>query len=119
MKRLASLTMAVSVLFSGYSMAGESNAPMDPYIRGILIDTCKAALTNRPYKLRKVMSENYLRPKAVAMKVMCNGKDISTFAYSHKAPRTGDFLSKYIGHVEIKDLAATHGKWKVTFDVAK
>ena len=88
------LTKTLSVVALGLSMAAVSqtasagNQPLDPYIESALIDVCKSTLTNRTYKMKKTIDGYNLNTQTVAMKVMCNGANISDFAAQNGAHKT-------------------------------
>ena len=85
-----------------------------PYTDAALVDVCKSAQSNKVYKLKSVMKSYRLQDKTVALKVMCNGDDIITFAEKNGATKTADKLQKSIGNVSITDVAVID-KINVTF----
>jgi len=107
---LIALATAVPVL--AFSLP--SQAAMSPYMKTALVDVCKAAKSNKIYKLNSTTKAYHLKNKTVALKVMCNGDDIISFAESHGADKTAASLQKSIGDVNIIDTAAT-AKLNVTF----
>ena len=70
-----------------------------------LIDVCKAAQSNNTLRLTKTVDSYRLKTKTVAMKVVCNGENISEFAATHGANRTADRLNNSLGDVSIEDVA--------------
>ena len=107
---LIALATAVPVL--AFSLP--SQAAMSPYIRTALVDVCKAAMSNKVHKLSNTTKSYHLKDKTVALKVMCNGDDIISFAEKHGATKTAAKLQRSIGNVNIIDTAATT-KLSVTF----
>jgi len=107
---LIALATAVPVL--AFSLP--SQAAMSPYMKTALVDVCKAAMSDKVYKLNNTTKAYNLKDKTVALKVMCNGDDIINFAEKHGADRTAARLQKSIGNVSIIDTAAT-AKLNVTF----
>ena len=101
-KSVASLSLTVGVLV----FSSNSVAKMDPYVESALIDTCKAAISDKNYKLNKTISSYRLSTKDVALKVMCNNVDIIAFAEQHGAYKTADKLQRSVGNVSISDFAA-------------
>jgi len=75
------------------------------YMDTALVEVCKAAQSNKVYKLKSAIKSHRLQDKAVALKVLCNGDDIITFAERNGATKTAAKLQKSIGDVSIIDLA--------------
>lgn len=113
---LIALTTAIPVLaFSFSSQATSSQAVrMSPYMKTALVDVCKAAMSNKVYKLYNTTKSYHLKDKTIALKVMCNGDDIISFAEKHGADKTAAKLQRSLGKVNIIDTAAT-SKLSVTF----
>ena len=107
---LIALATAVPVL--AFSLP--SQAAMSPYMKTALVDVCKAAMSDKVYKLNSTTKSYNLKNKTVALKVMCNGDDIIRFAEKHGADRTAARLQHSIGNVSIIDTAAIT-KLSVTF----
>ena len=107
---LIALATAVPVL--AFSLP--SQAAMTPYMKTALVDVCKAAMSNKMHKLNKTTKAYNLNDKTIALKVMCNGDDIISFAENHGADKTAAKLQRSIGNVSIIDTAST-GKLSVTF----
>lgn len=91
-----------------------SQAAMDPYLENALINVCKAAKSNSILKLNSTTKGYRLKHKTVALKLVCNGQDVISFAESYGANKTAARLQKSIGNVSITDVAAL-SKVKVTF----
>ena len=85
------------------------------YIETALIDVCKAAKSNHLYRYNKTVKSYRLKDKTIALKVMCNGSDIITYAELHGADKTAEKLQNSIGRVQITDVAAIT-KINVTFE---
>jgi len=107
---LIALATAVPVL--AFSLP--SQAAMTPYMKAALVDVCKAAMSNKMHKLNKTTKAYNLNDKTIALKVMCNGDNIISFAENHGANKTAAKLQRSIGNVSIIDTAST-GKLSVTF----
>lgn len=112
MRKLQTTLIAlVSVLT--FSVATQA-APMTPYMQTALVDVCKAAMSNKVHELNKATKAYRLNDKAVALKVVCNGDDIITFAERHGATKTAAKLERSIGKVSIIDVAAVDTKHNET-----
>lgn len=113
MKKLTTTLIALitSTLAIGSSVQA---APMSSHIENALVKVCKSALSNNINKLNRTTAEFNLKDKTVALKVICNGDDIITFAEKNGANKVADKLEKSIGHVDIQEIAATE-KLHVTF----
>ncbi len=109
-KTLLALTASLPVL----AVSLPSQAAMTPYMEKALIDVCKAAQTNNLLQLRATTKSYRLATKTVALKLMCNGENIISFAESNGANKTAAKLQQSIGNVSITDVAAV-SKVKVTF----
>jgi len=108
----ALLVLSVSLPVLAISLP--SQASMTPYMENALIDVCKAAKSNNTIKLNYTTKSYRLKTKTVALKVMCNGEDLISFAESNGAYKTAEKLQNSIGNVTITDLAAL-SKVNVTF----
>lgn len=91
-----------------------SQAAISPYMEKALIDVCKAAKSNSLIKLNKTTEGYHLKNKTVALKLMCNGADVISFAESYGADKTAAKLQRSLGKVSITDVAAI-SKVKVNF----
>ncbi|PKI13971.1 DUF3718 domain-containing protein [Colwellia sp. 12G3] len=91
-----------------------SQATTTSFMDTALVDVCKAAQSNKVFKLNSALKSYRLQGKTVALKVMCNGDDIITFAEKNGATKTAAQLQKSIGDVSITDVAVTD-KINVTF----
>jgi len=111
------LLTTTAITCSMLSIVSFSSHAMDKYIETALIDVCKSTLTNKVANFRKVSKSYNLREKTIAMKVMCNGDDIITFAERHGANKTAARLERSIsGNINIIDVAAVE-KIKVNFEL--
>jgi len=106
------IALATTVPVLAFSLP--SQAAMTPYMKTALVDVCKAAMSNKVHKLNRTTKSYHLKDKTIALKVMCNGDDIISFAENHGADKTAAKLQRSIGNVSIIDTAAT-GKLSVTF----
>ncbi|WP_019026543.1 DUF3718 domain-containing protein [Colwellia piezophila] len=107
---LIALATAVPVL--AFSLPSTAATPS--FIDTALVEVCKAAQSNKVFKLKSTMKSYRLQEKTVALKVICNGDDIITFAEKSGATKTAAKLQRSIGDVSIIDVAATD-KINVTF----
>lgn len=114
MRALKSTLLALATAIPALTFSLSSQAAMTPYMKTALVDVCKAAISNKVHRLNKTTKSYHLQDKTVALKVMCNGDDIISFAEKHGAEKTAAKLQKSIGNVNIIDTAAT-GKLSVTF----
>ncbi|KGJ90688.1 DUF3718 domain-containing protein [Colwellia psychrerythraea] len=109
-KTLLALAAALPVL----AISLPSQAAISPYMEKALIDVCKAAKSNSLIKLNNTTQGYNLKNKTVALKLMCNGEDVISFAESYGADKTAARLQKSLGKVSITDVVAI-SKVKVTF----
>jgi len=98
---LIALATAVPVL--AFSLP--SQAAMSPYMKTALVDVCKAAMSNKMHSFNETTKSYHLKDKTIALKVMCNGTDIISFAENHGADKTAAKLQRSIGSVSIIDTA--------------
>ncbi|MFT5294080.1 MAG: hypothetical protein ACI9YH_000086 [Colwellia sp.] len=101
-KALFILSVSLPVL----AISLPSQAAMTPHIKNALIDICKAAKSDSTIKLNYTTKSYRLKTKTVALKVMCNGEDLISFAESNGAYKTAEKLQNSIGNVTITDIAA-------------
>ncbi|WNC70647.1 DUF3718 domain-containing protein [Thalassotalea psychrophila] len=95
------LIIASSLLLSsGVQAAGMSN-----YMETALIDVCKAAKSNNTIRFHNTVDGYRLKTKTVALKVVCNGENISEFAANNGANKTAERLNDSLGDVSIEDIA--------------
>ena len=106
------IALATAVPALAFSLP--SQATTMSYMETALVDVCKAAQSNKVFKLKSAIKSHRLQKKTVALKVMCNGDDIISFAEKHGAERTAAKLQNSLGHVTIIDTASTT-KLSVTF----
>ncbi|GLS85010.1 DUF3718 domain-containing protein [Paraferrimonas haliotis] len=105
------------VITAPNALAQDQTAPaLSPYIETALIDVCKAAMSDNVLRMNRTIRGYRLKTKTVALKVMCNGEDISTFASNQGAYRTSERLEKSVGQVGIQDIAMTQ-KYQVNFEL--
>jgi len=99
---LLALTAALPLL----TMSMSTQAAMSPHMETALVNVCKAALSNSVLKLSKTTKQYRLQNKTVALKLMCNGEDVISFAEHYGADKTAAKLQKSLGNVSITDVAA-------------
>jgi hypothetical protein len=109
-KTLLALAASLPVL----ALSLPSQAAMTPYMEKALIDVCKAAKSNNLIKLNDTTKSYRIKTETVALKLMCNGEDVISFAENNGADKTAAKLQKSIGNVQITDVAAL-SKVNVTF----
>jgi hypothetical protein len=107
---LIALATAVPALAFSFT----SQATTLKYIDTALVEVCKAAKSNKVFKLKSAIKSYHLRDKTVALKVMCNGDDIITFAKKNGATKTAYKLQKSTGDMSNIDLAVID-KINITF----
>jgi len=101
--------------FSSNLVAG--NIHMPNYVEQELVSICRSAAQDKSLKMTQSIKGIRLNYKVVALKVVCNDKDIISFAEHHGAKKTVAKLSHSIGKVNLTDLAfINHKKHRVTFD---
>ncbi len=97
------IALATTVPALAFSLP--SQATTTTYMDTALVEVCKAAKSNKVLKLKSAIESHRLQDKTVALKVMCNGDDIITFAEKNGATKTAAKLQRSIGNVSIIDLA--------------
>jgi len=107
MNKIKSVTTA-AITFSLLIGTSFSSSAMDKDVEQALINVCKASMSNNVIKLSKTAKSYQLKEQTIALKVMCNGEDIITFAEQHGAYKTAARLENKIGKgkVSITDVAA-------------
>ena len=106
------LALATAIPLLAFSLP--SQAAMSPYMKTALVDVCKAAMSNKIHRLNSTTNSYRLNDRTVALKVICNGDDIISFAENHGAYKTAAKLQKSVGNVSIIDTASL-SKLSVTF----
>ena len=96
---------------SALALSGTSQAAMNPYMKTALVDVCKAAMSNKIHRLNSTTNAYRLRDKTVALKVMCNGDDIISFAESSPEPNPLE-AEKYVLAENDPYVLATNGGGK-------
>ena len=114
MKKLRVALIAIATAVPALAISLPSQATMTPYMENALIEVCKAAKSNSIQKLNSTTKGYRLTQKTVALKLVCNGEDVISFAESYGADKTAAKLQKSIGSVDITDIAAL-SKVSVTF----
>jgi len=114
MTKFKTTLIALATAVPALAFALPSQASMSPYMKTALTDVCKAAISNKVHKLNRTTKSYHLKDKTIALKVVCNGQDIISFAESRGADKTAAILQKSIGNVSIIDTAST-AKYSVTF----
>lgn len=114
MKTVKAAVLGITTSLSLLAVSLPSQAAMSEHMEHALISVCKAAKSNNIQHLNKTTKAFHLKKKAVALKVVCNGEDIISFAESSGADKTAAYLEKSISNVQITDLAA-QSKLKVRF----
>jgi ribosomal protein S17 len=106
MRKLKATFIALATAVPLLAFSLPSQAAMSPYMKTALVDVCKAAMSNKVHRLYNTSKSYHLKDKTIALKVMCNGDDIITFAERHGADKTAAKLQRSIGSVNIIDTAA-------------
>jgi rhamnogalacturonyl hydrolase YesR len=101
MTLIALVTSATALIFTA-----PVQAAMDSYIETALVSVCKASATNKLHKFHSAKKAHRLSSKTIAMKVSCNGQDISSYALSQGANKTAAHLDDAVGDVSIAEIAA-------------
>lgn len=114
MTTIKTILIALATTVPALAFSLPSQATTMTYIDTALVEICKAAQSNKVFKLKSTIKSYHLQDKAVASKVMCNGNDIITFAEKNGAIKTAAKLQKSIGNVNITDIAVIE-KINVTF----
>jgi hypothetical protein len=111
---LKSVFIALTTVIPILAFSLPSQAAMDPTIEKALISICKSVTTNKVYKYKRIAKSYHLKDKMIALKVICNGQDIISFAESYGANKTVGKLQRSLGVTNIIDIAATE-RLQVTF----
>ena len=114
MTTLKKTLLAIAASLPVLAISLPSQAAMSSYMENALVDVCKAAKSNSILKLNSTTQGYRLTNKTVALKLMCNGEDVISFAESYGADKTAARLQKSLGNVKITDVAAL-SKVKITF----
>lgn len=114
MTKFKTTLIALAATVPALAFSLPSQAAMSPYMKTALVDVCKAAMSNKVHRFNNTAKSYHLKDKTIALKVMCNGDDIISFAENHGADKTAARLQRSIGNVSIIDTAST-GKLSVTF----
>ena len=105
MKTLTMTLIALITTTLAFTSSAQA-APMNSHMENALVQVCQSALTDNVGKLNRTAAEFNLKHKTVALKVVCNGDDIITFATKNGAFKTAAKLEKSIGHVNIQEVAS-------------
>ncbi|QBG35737.1 DUF3718 domain-containing protein [Litorilituus sediminis] len=114
MKTVKAAVLGITTTLSLLAISLPSQAAMSEHMEHALISVCKAAKSNKVHHFNKTTKAFRLKKKAVALKVVCNGEDIISFAESHSADKTAAHLQQSISEVQITDLAA-NSKLRIRF----
>jgi uncharacterized protein YqiB (DUF1249 family) len=106
------IALATAVPALAFSLT--SQATTMTYMDTALVEVCKAAQSNKIFKLKYAIKSYRLQYKTVALKVMCNGDDIITFAEKNGAKKTAYKLQQSIYDMSNIDLAVIE-KINITF----
>jgi len=115
MTTIKTTLIALATAVPALTFSLTSQAATTPYMNNAIVEVCKAAQSNKVLKLQYTIKSYHLQNKSVALKVMCNGTDIITFAENSGATKTAAKLHKSVGDVSISDIAAIE-KINVTFE---
>ena len=96
------IALATTIPALAFSLPSQATTT---YMDTALVEVCKAAQSNKVFKLKSAIKSHRLQDKIVALKVLCNGDDIITFAERNGATKTAAKLQRSIGDVSIVDLA--------------
>ena len=105
MKTLKATSLVLAVSLPLLALSLPSQASMSPHMKTALVDVCKAAKSNHLYRLNSTLKSYRLKEKTIALKVLCNGTDIISFAEQYGATKTASKLQNSIGDVNIIDVA--------------
>ncbi|KGJ99692.1 DUF3718 domain-containing protein [Thalassotalea sp. ND16A] len=103
--KLTLTTGALVIASSLFLSSSIQAAGMSSYMENALIDVCKAAKSNNTIRFSYTVKSYRLKTQTVALKVVCNGENISEFAANHGANKTADRLNEALGDVSIEDVA--------------
>lgn len=114
MKNIKSTSLTLIATASLLASVSFNSSAMDIHTENALVDVCKTAMHNNTLDFKKTVKSYRMNNKTVALKVMCNGDDITEFAEKHGAYKTAALLERSVGAVSITDVAAIT-KINVTF----
>ena len=114
MTKVKTTLLALATALPLLTLSVSSQATMSPHMETALTNVCKAAISNSVMKLNRTTKEYRLNNKTVALKLMCNGEDVITFAEHYGADKTAAKLQESMGNVSITDVAAL-SKMNVSF----
>ena len=106
MTTLKTTLIALATTVPALAFSLPSQATTNSYVETALVDVCKAAASNKIHSFNDTVKSYRLNNKTIALKVVCNGDDIISFAENHGADKTAAKLQKSIGDVSIIDTAA-------------
>lgn len=115
MNKVKAMTLALPVLVLASSAISFQSHAVDKSVESRLIRVCKAAKSGNLYNYVSEARSVHLSDQDIALKVMCNGDDIISFAEKHGAQRTAGRLESSLGNVNITDVAAI-SKVNVNFE---
>lgn len=119
-------TLIIAAGLVAGTVVGSSQAlAMDDYLEQTLVSFCESTMNNDRLQLNRDIKKHHFDHKTVAMKVMCNGQTIMSFAEQYNADRTfAAFQSRLPANwrpvTEIKDITVASvdtQKWYVNVDV--
>ena len=117
MKTLSTLSATLVIASSVLTTANA--APMSDYMEQALVETCKAAASNKTIRFNNTLKAHRLDQQTVALGVVCNGEDIISFAQSKGADKIAAQLESSVGEASITDIASTQiKKLVVSFPVS-
>ncbi len=114
MTTIKTTLIALATAVPALALSLPSQAASTSHINTALVEVCKAAQSNKVLKLKSAIKSHRLQNKTVALKVMCNGDDIITFAEKSGATKTAVTLQNSLGGVSITDVAQAK-KINITF----
>ena len=107
MTTIKATLIALSITAPALAFSLPSQSAMLPHIETALVNICKAAQSNKVYRLKSTIKSYGLKEKTVALKVMCNGDDIITFSKKSGAIKTAATLLKSLDYLSIGELTIT------------
>lgn len=106
MTKIKTTLLALAAALPLLTMSMSSQAAISSNMEEALVDVCKATLSDNVHKLNKATKQYHLKNRTVALKLMCNGEDVISFAEHNGASKTAAKLQRSIGDVSITDVAA-------------
>lgn len=96
MKRVHTLSL-VSLIMSGLFFGSTVQAaPFPAHVEKNLTAICKAIKSNKPMAINRAVRESRVSYRALYKGLVCNGQDMLSFAATHNASVSSDFVARRV-----------------------